>query len=92
MNSELVTALGSLAITGAVVSVVAQLTKRFVDSFATNELKRTLWVVLLSAAGGGLLVLLQYVPAPWWATFLGVAGAANTCYLWVVKWTNKKRS
>lgn len=86
MTQELTTALASLSITGAIVSLVAQYTKGWIE----KRSNKMLWVVLLSVAGGGALWLLQLVPTQAWVPVLGVFAFANTCYLVIGAWTKPK--
>lgn len=79
--TDLNIAISSLAITGAVVSVLAQLTKRWLNGRAD----KMIWVIVLSAIGGTLLYSAQFIPAAWWQVALAVWVMANTVYLAIIK-------
>lgn len=88
MNHDLAVAVGSLAVTGALVSLVAQYTKSWIE----KRRNKMLWVLLLSVGGGGALWLLQLVPTSWWVPVIGVFGFANTAYLVITSWTKEQTS
>lgn len=78
--------LTTLAITGALVSVVAQFTKRWLQRKASKQI----WVIVLSLGAAGILYLMNSVPATWMETAVVVWTMANTMYLVIMGWFTKK--
>lgn len=85
-SGQVTTAITSLAITGAVVSVITQYTKKWLAKKASKQA----WVVLLSLGAAGILYLLNLVPAEWWQLTVGVWTMANTVYFIIMGWFNKQ--
>lgn len=80
--------IGTLALTGALVSAISQWLKQTIYS----RKSKALMVFVLSAIGGIGLWSLQFVPANIWTIILGVYAAANTVYLAIVQWIEKPNS
>jgi hypothetical protein len=69
-----------IAVVGALLSVVIQHLK---NVFGTDSTETKLLTVALSVAVGGAYFLLRQTV--WWATIVGVLGAASTVYAFVLK-------
>lgn len=82
--SQLLITIGSYALTGFIVSAIAQLAKQKI----TNKVFKLLFVVGLSIVGGGLAYLANFIPGNVAEVIIGVFAAANSIYLVVVKWFN----
>lgn len=80
MNSTLQTLL-SFALTGVVISAVAENTKLFL----TKAGHRTLYVVGLSVVGGLIVYYGHLIPENIIVTIVGVWAAANSAYLAIVQ-------
>lgn len=75
---------GSLAITGFLVSLLAQ----YLKSMLAKTSQKMLMVLALSVLGGLVLYAMRFVPANAWAVILGVYASANTVYLLIMRWLN----
>lgn len=73
--------ISSFALTGVVISAVAEYTKSFLDKAG----HRTLYVVGLSIVGGLCVYFAHLVPTNIVTTLVGVWAAANTAYLAIVQ-------
>jgi hypothetical protein len=80
-TTEILTALGGYAITGAVVSTIVQYTK---DWLASRPVKM-IYTFGISIIGGIVLYSINFVSANYIAAILGVWASANTVYLVIYK-------
>lgn len=69
--------ISGFALTGVVITAVAQYTK----SFLSHAGHRTLYVVGLSVAGGLIVYFGHLIPENWIADVIGVWAAANSAYI-----------
>lgn len=72
----------SFAVTGAVLSGLAEYTK----SFLVKSGHRVLYVLGISIVGGLGVYFFHLVPTNWVETILGVWASVNTAYLAITQW------
>ena len=85
---DTLTLLGGFAITGALVSIVTQFTKKYILS---SNL-RMVYVIALSVVGGLVVYFFHLIPTNIVNSIIGVWAAANTVYVAISRPAASRRS